>query len=411
MENNKEVIAEARNAMTKSIMKLMRKKELAFDTSIVLNMPREFNSDPELKMKVKGTKLLVNPEWFLSLSDNDRQWNIRHTAWHVIGFDEPRGKNKDANCWNLASDLWINSMLEHDDSFDCKMPPETAYDPRFRNWSKDKIYEYLKNNQQEQEKQQGNDPMAGDCGGDQQGDQPEGNQPNSGNGDGDNDKDGQGQPQPTPEQLEKQIQSMVQQAAMQAKQAGGKVPDSIEEYLDELYNPKLNWANLLMRYMTAHNTYDYSYQRLHKKFFPHGIIMPSMYSEGLGPVVVATDESCSVSDDDLLLYKGAIEAILTEMEPESMTVLGFTTQVDHETVLTDASEIDKIKFRVHGGTHIPAVFDYIEDRGINPQVLICFSDMESAFPKETPAYDVIWICVGNPRWQPPFGRVVYVESK
>lgn len=400
MEFSKETIDKANAAVSTAIMQLMRQRELAFDTSIVLNMPREYTEGDHI-MKVKGTKLEINPENFLKLSKNDQQWNIRHTAWHVIGFDEVRKGNRDADRWNLASDLWVNSMLTHDTDFKVQRPADAAYDPQFKDWDKEKIYDFLEQNQQEEQKHK-QDPMQGDCGGgsdegEGDSDQSDGNQPSQGN-------------ESSQEQLEKQIQSMVSQAALQAKQAGGKVPNSVEQYLDELYNPKLPWSKLLMKYMNSHNTYDYSYQRIHKKFFPHGIIMPSMYSEGLGPVFFATDESCSVSDEDLKLYLGAIETVLTEFEPESLTVLGFTTQVDHEHTLLTPDDIDKVKFRVHGGTHIPAVFDYIEEKKHNPQVLIVLSDMESAFPKQPPGYDVIWISVNNNRFVPPFGRAVYVTN-
>lgn len=398
---NKELIDKANAAVSTTIMQLMRQRELAFDTSIILNMHREYTENPDVLMQVKGTKLEINPERFLQLSKNDQQWNIRHTAWHVIGFDEVRIGDRDPEKWNLASDLWVNSMLTHDESFKVNRPQDAAYDVRFKDWDKEKIYEFLEKNQQEQQKHQ-QDPMQGDCGG---------GKPDDSDDDGDDNGDGN-TPSPGIDkgQLEKQIQSMVSQAALQAKQAGGKVPNSVEQYLEELYNPKLPWTKLLMKYMTSHNTYDYSYQRLHKKFFPHGIIMPSMFSEGLGPVYFATDESCSVSDEDLKLYLGAIETVLTDFQPEYLTVLGFTTQVDHEHTLRDPSDIDKVKFRVHGGTHIPAVFDYIEAKGHKPQVLIVLSDMYSDFPKQPPGYDVIWISVNNPNFQPPFGRAVYVSN-
>lgn len=399
MEFSKELIESANLALTKSIMQLMRTKELAFDTSIILNMPREFISEEDKLMQVSGTTLKVNPVNFLNLSENDQQWNIRHTAWHVIGFDEVRIGERNPELWNMASDLWVNSMLTHDESFKANRPQDAVYSPQFKDWEKEDIYNFLEQNQQEQEKHQ-QDPMKGDCDGK--------GQPSS-----DSDEEGDGNSQsnsPSPEQLEKQIQSMVQQAAMQAKQAGGIVPNCIEEYLENLYNPKLPWSSLLLKYMDSHNTFDYSYQRINKAFFAHNLIMPTLYSEGLGHIMIATDESCSVSDKDLELYLGAIKAIKDELDPELMTVMGFTTQVDHVNTIDANEDIDKIKFRVHGGTHIPKVFDYIEENKMNPQVLIVFSDMESAFPQHSPNFDVIFICVGNPKWIPPFGRAIYVES-
>ncbi|UAW01133.1 metallopeptidase domain protein [Vibrio phage BUCT194] len=408
MEISKELKEQAETAYSVAIMQLMRNSSLAFDSSILLNMERQFKIEEDLTLKVEGTTVYVNPEWFLSISKNDQQWNLRHLAWHIIGFDELRVGDKDPKRWNLACDLYNNALLHNDSSFKCTLPQNAVYDPRFDNMDKEEIYKYLEDNQeQEQQQEQKQDPTAGDCGGGQQPEQ-DGDQEGDGEGDGDQEKEGNGNQQ-RQQQLEKEISNMVQQAAMQAKQAGGAVPPSIEQYLDELYNPKLPWNRLLLKYMTSHAAYDYSYQRIHKKFFPHGMIMPSMWSEGMGPLVIATDESCSVSDEDIKLYKGAIQAIKDEFNPEKLTVMGFTTRVEHTTVIAQDAEIDNINFRAHGGTHIPAVMEYIEKEKIDPQVLICFSDMYSSFPPK-PKYDVIWICVGNPSWQPPYGRVVYVDS-
>ena len=259
----------------------------------------------------------------------------------------------------------------------------------------------------EEEKHQ-QDSMSGDCGGK--------GEPEEGDGEGDNDGDvdsqdlgNQPSQRPGQEQIEKEISNMIQQAAMQAKQAGAHVPNSIEQYLDELYNPELPWNQILMKYMSAHNTYDYSYTRVHKKFFPHGIIMPTMYSEGLGHIVAANDQSGSVSDKEYEVYLGALQDIHENLNPQSIRCLGFTTIVNNDTTINQEDDFNKLKFRANGGTDIPCIFDYIEREGIKPEVLIIFSDMESRIPQQQPPYDVIWISVGNSRFTAPFGRTIHVS--
>ena len=408
MELSNELRDKANAAVSTAVMQLMRKPNLAFDTSVLLNLQREFTLNEEITMKVEGTKLIINPNWFCSLSKTDQQWNFRHTAWHIIGFDEVRVGDREEKEWNTACDLWINNMLTDDKGFDIPRPADAAYDPMFRNWEKEDIYQYLLQNQDKQEEMD-QDSMAGDCGG---GQQPESDGDGEGqdNGNGDDNQDGnqpsQGQSR---EQLEQDIQNMIAQAAIQAKQAGNQVPSSVEQYLDELYNPKLPWNKLLMKYMTSYNTYDYSYTRIHKKFFPHGIIMPSMYSEGLGPVITANDQSGSVSDKEYEIYLGAIKAIHDDFNPEYIRCLGFTTDVNNDTTIAQDDDFNKLKFRASGGTDIPCVFDYIKANNIKPEVLIIFSDMESRIPTEKPPYDVIWISVGNPHFKAPFGRTIHVE--
>lgn len=407
-QNHKEAI----NAMTVSVMKLISRRNLAFDTSVLLSLTRNISEDEKVTIKIEGTNIYINPSWFLPLSENDRQWWLRHEVWHAIGMDEVRVGDKDPERWNLACDLWINNMLANDGSFDIQMPNDAVYSNKVKGMSKEEIYQLLENNKNEEQKQKNtNDPTAGDCGGGQQPDQNKGNSsPDNGDGDDNNTPKNQSPNSNDKGNLEKELQSLVAQAAIQAKQAGAPVPPSVAEYLDKLYNPKLNWNKILQRYMTSYDTHDYSYARVNKKMLAHGFILPTMYSEGMGPVMFATDESCSVSDEEFKNYVGAITDVKKRFNPERLDVLAFTTRVERKVTIEKDEEIEKqLNFRGHGGTHIPAVFDYIEQNNLKPQVLIVFSDMESALPRTRPNYDTIWISVNNKRFKPPFGRAIYIE--
>jgi len=238
----------------------------------------------------------------------------------------------------------------------------------------------------------------------------------AGTKDGDGDEDGnedgenQGQGEQSLEDLQKEMSNMTQQAAMQSKMAGGKVPNSIEEYLEDLYNPQLPWHQILANYMDSFAKEDYSYSKVNKQFFPHGFILPTLHSEGLGRVAIATDESGSVSNEDYKMYLGAIVDIHTRLEPEAIDMVSFTTHIVNQWEILQEDDISKINFRGSGGTHIPAVIDHFNAAKKKPQVLIIFSDMESAMPDKKPDYDVIWISVGNPRFVPPFGKVIHVQD-
>lgn len=407
-QNHKEAI----KAMTVSVMKLISRRNLAFDTSVLLSLTRNISEDEKVTIKIEGTNIYINPSWFMPLSENDRQWWLRHEVWHAIGMDEVRVGDKDPERWNLACDLWINNMLASDSGFDVRMPDDAVYMKEVDGMSKDQIYEMLEQNPNKEKQQQNkNDPTAGDCGGGQQPDQNQGNSAPD-NSDGDDNNDSGNNPSQSRDngKLEKELQNLVAQAAIQAKQAGAPVPPSVEQYLEELYNPKLNWNKILQRYMTSYDTHDYSYARFNKKMLPHGFILPTMYSEGMGPVMFATDESCSVTDEEFKNYVGAITNVKTRFNPERVDVLAFTTRVERMVTIEKDEEIEKqLNFRGHGGTHIPAVFDYIEQNKLKPQVLIVFSDMESALPTVKPNFDTIWISVNNRRFKAPFGRSIYIE--
>ena len=383
-------MANAEEKLEIAMLHLMRTSNNAFVVGLLMNLPREICTDTE-SIELHGVNIKYNENYINGLDDNDLKFNLMHLAWHIPFFDEVRAQQyENPKVWNDACDNYINLMIKDDTGCGVEVPHNAKCERRFRGKEKEEIYNILVlEDQQNKQNQPDNDPMAGDLG-DGTGD--------SQQGDGD-------------APLEDQLQNIVQQAAMQAKGCGGDVPNQVQSWLDDLYNPQLNWNQILAKYMDSFAKEDYTYARINKHYFPHDIILPTLHSEGLGRIVFATDESGSVSDKEYEAYIGAITDVHTRLNPETLELLSFTTRVTNHHVITDDDDIGKIKFRGNGGTDIPCVFDYVESNGLKPQVLIIFSDMDSALPKVKPTYDVIWIACNAPRFKPPFGKAIYVEIK
>lgn len=401
-------------------MQLMRKSHNAFILNVLLNLEKDFTDKVEA-MELSGIRIQVNPSFFLGQSIEEQKYSVMRVAWHIPFFDQLRAEYKeDKEVWNAATNHYNNLMLKDDQKHTgVNVPDWATCDSRFKNVEKDDIYQKLlqeKMDQQQNQNGQGggngnsgsnpDDPLANDLGQGGSEDQQNGDGNQNGNG---NQQSQSGMTQEQMQQLKNQLENIVQQSAMQTKMAGGSVPTDIQNYLEDLYNPKLRWEQLLAKYMSSYSSDDYSYQKVNKSLFPHGIIMPTLFSEGLGKIAIANDESCSVSDEEFKTYLGAIQDIKDRMNPEQMDVVAFTTSITRQWTVTEDDDISKIKFRGHGGTHIPVVFDHFLKPENRPQVLIIFSDMESAIPQQRPPFDVIWISVNNQRFVPPFGRVVHVS--
>lgn len=390
-----ELIDKANDAISLAILHLMKHRSLAFDVSIICNLKRKFVDAPNLIAAINETTLLINPEAFLSQSLNDQMFILRHEAWHIIGFDAKRLGDKNHQIWNVACDHWINLMIKHDPGCDLEVPDGCCCDEAYHYLDKEEIYEQLvlKANQDDVEPSRtgSDDPLHGDF-----------------TSEDVQDSSNQGENSEEENSNDLEIEQLVTQAALQAKAIGGDIPVSVQEYLDELYNPKLNWAQILAKYMDSYSTHDYCYRRLNKKFLFDGLYLPTAYAESVGEIIVATDESSSVSDTDYKLYIGAIEEIIARFDTAIVSNIGFTTRVNHYNEIKSRKQIEEIRFRSYGGTHIPIIFDFIKEKKIHPRVLIVFSDMESRMPVDKPNYDVIWISVNNRNFVQPFGKVIYV---
>ena len=156
---------------------------------------------------------------------------------------------------------------------------------------------------------------------------------------------------------------------------------------------------------------DYSYQRINKSFFPHGIILPTIFGEGLGRIAIANDTSCSVSDEEFKAYLGAIKDIKDRLNPEQIDVVTFTTHIEKTWTIREDEDISKIQFRASGGTDLYPVFNHFNQPKNKPQVLIVFSDLECTPIEKKPDFDVIWICVNNKNAHTNFGKKIHIEVR
>lgn len=105
-----------------------------------------------------GKNVYIDPEYFESLSENDRMFLIAHEVMHIkfmhmYRLTEKNGKKRDLDLWNIATDAIINANLERD-GFTIKegyvnMPEALKY-------SSEEFYEILlrKKEEKEKEKQQ-----------------------------------------------------------------------------------------------------------------------------------------------------------------------------------------------------------------------------------------------------------------
>lgn len=386
---NKEEVEEA---LSKAMMQLMRSKQQAYITSVLLSLPRVITHDVPTA-GVDGIRILVNPDFFMGLPDNERRFLLVHEAWHIGLMDVVRRGDKDPSVWNEACDHYINIMIDDQKDPQLKFIELGCKNNKYRGWEKEGIYQDLLKNPRNRNKSKLSGDLSPDVGGDS----------------------GSGSPkQLSPaeqKELEKQISNIVQQAAMRTKMMGGKVPTDVEKYLDKLYNPRLPWEKLLMKYMSGITNEDYSYQRINKSFFPHGIILPTLFGEGLGRIAIANDSSCSVSDEEFKTYLGAIKDIKEKLNPEQIDVVNFTTEIEQQWVIKEDEDISKIQFRASGGTDLYPVFEHFTKQENRPQVLIVFSDLECTPIQNKPPFDVIWICVNNKRAEVKFGKKIDVEVK
>lgn len=380
------------NAMLdKAKLQLISIKKSTFTTTLLFSLKFKWSLDIQTA-DVNGVDLRINPKFFETLQPPERVFLLAHEAWHVafehITRFEEMGEKADFKTYNEAADHVINLMLREKGY---AVPQNACCNPKYTNWSTEQVYHDLMKNKSQ------NPNFIPDF------------TPSS-NNQGNNQKTKSGM---TPDQMKNKIDEMLVKAntasQMEAGQDGAEdVPDCIAERIEELVNPKVDWRTLLRNFMFEIRRDDYSYRRPNRKYMPH-VILPSLYSEGMGALQVAIDVSGSVSNEQFNAFKTEINEIKDTLNPSSTEIVQWHHKISSIDVLDEYQDMSSVEFKETGGTNVYPVLERAIENP--PQVMVIFTDgYFTPFDKpEQINFPVIWVIYDNNNFSCEFGQVVEYE--
>jgi len=238
----------------------------------------------------------------------------------------------------------------------------------------------------------------------------------SGQDQGQGNPSGGQQPQPPQSQQtsrreqEQKWEERMQQALQMAKNAG-LLPGMINEAIQASHNRKIDWRTELRRFMTHAGKDDYTYMRPNRRFVHQGLYLPGLYSDGMGPVVMAVDTSGSMNEPALAAVWGELSAACKDVNPEQVIVIqcdAAVSAIDHY-AMTDLP--DTLEVYGRGGTRFSPVWEAVDQIGVKPAVLVYFTDLHCYDYGDMPDYPVIWAAVDQeyyPAPDPPFGEKIEI---
>lgn len=345
---------------------ILLKKKLTADKTI-----------PTLAVDARGN-IYYNEKFVEGLTVPQLVWGLCHEIGHVIGQHAVRRKNRNHKRWNYAGDAWINDML--DDARVGSRIPNTVD----MKGSKDKTTETIYDELPQQQKSKGG----------------KGQGQGQGQGDSDDDWDnGLGDDimqedltESEMKEIEANAKVEIAQAAQSAK-ARGKLPGKLAEIVASILDVKTPWYDILERYMTDCTKQDQTWMKPNRRHIGRGVYLPSLATEpSMGELVVQIDVSGSVSKRELDYYNGHLSRIVKQCNPSKVHVIYTDTDVQKHDEFEQGDEV-KLEFYSGGGTHMPAGFDYLTEKGIDPQVFVCLTDGYTGFG-EPPDYPVVW-CISS----------------
>ncbi|KAA6185476.1 hypothetical protein F2Q65_08310 [Thiohalocapsa marina] len=405
-----------------------------------------------------------NPDYIQALSLDETQFMLAHEALHCALSHFARRRHRVRHRWDLACDYAINPLLVDDG---LTPPPNALLMPMYKGMTAEEIYPLLDDNDQSEtldthaydrdsQDRQGRGSADGNPDGSpnerdiqrrqqaerqaerqsQQDRRDPGSGPptrsdaaadSGGRPDPDDSPDmhaaGPDEPPPdkapapaladapqplTPDEretLQVQWQQRLAGAAQQAMQAG-KLGGELRRMIDHLLQPQLPWRMLLARYMNSLSRDDYSWSRPSRREGDY--LMPSLRSHQLD-IIVALDTSGSIHDgemqefiDEIDALKGQVRARVTLLPCDAALCPGAPFRFEPWEQFCRPRDLAG-----GGGTSFRPVFDWVEQAGQRPDLLVYFTDAEGEFPHTEPNYPVIWLVKG--KHQVPWGQRIQLN--
>ena len=342
----------------------------------LLSMMDFVREDAIPTMATDGSKAYYNPEFVMKIAEDEVFGVLLHEISHCIYMHctQKRRMNRDRKRWNVATDFAINLEIKN---MGYKLPQGLLLDDKYRDMNAEQIYDKI--TQEQADKMETFDIHIEDS--------------DSSNWDDMEDK--------------------IITAYEMAKNTKGKgdLPAGMKRWIEKMRKSKVNWQRVFWKYVGAALAKDdYSYTRVNKRYLGQDIYLPDLRSHKIGNVVIAIDTSGSISKECVEQFAAEISKIGHLVE--EITALTCDAQI-HEVVKIRKFDnfMNKLHFKGGGGTSHQPVFNWIKEKKMEPELLICLTDMYSDQANiKRPGYPVLWVSTSEID-KAPFGDVIQIPNE
>lgn len=357
-----------------------------------------------------GRDFYYNSEFVLSLGSIDKViFGFAHEVLHCIYDHIPRTGDRDRKLSNIAQDYVINADLVHYNVGKAIDEVQIIYDKKYFNWSFEAVYDELIQNAEKIDINALFEQLLDD--------HIEPDDEGASGDDGDDNQDGVSKRRPRLSKEQKEaIKDEIREALLQAAQSSGagNLPGGIQRIVNKMTAPKMDWRTLINMKIPSLAKNDYSYQRFNKKYMQSGIIVPGLNRQEAIDVCIAIDTSGSITQKILEEQLSEVAGIMDMYDEFTIRVWQFDTGTYGYAEFTKDTAADLLRYEIKGGggTSFEVNWKMMKEEGIEPQMLIVFTDGEPFGSWGDDSYcETLWIINNkyNKSIEPPFGAYAYYE--
>lgn len=390
---------------------IMRHKDFARIGGVVMIGKNTF-SDELPTAATNGEDTIYNPEFFGALNRKQARYLVLHENFHKALHHCTAYKAAMKQYPVLtprAADYVVNLLIEELDphyQFAERPTQDLLFDKKYTDMG---ILEVLRD-LIKQDEADGKDPKR---------------QPGQAGGDGDEDGDGTldehqmgneaggGDPAKV-KALAEQIDEAIRQGVITANNLAGK--GGRNHAIDgAVQDRNTDWRNAMREFATS-VCQGHDLSRLsppNKRFAPLGVLLWSHFAESTGELVIACDTSGSMGGIYPVVF-GEIARICQLANPEAVRIVWWDSEVCGEQVFKQG-EYENIsqllKPKGGGGTEPQCVTQHIRKNDIKAKGIIWLTD-GYLYSSADLSMDIpqLWGVVDNPRFVPPTGKLVHINS-
>ena len=355
-----------------------------------------------------GRKFYYNSEFLKKMPAKQLEFLMGHEVLHCVYDHMGRRGERDPQLWNIADDYCVNQDLL-DQKIGEKIPVG-LYEPKYRGWSAEEVYDDLYENAEKINiddlvDQLLDEHLDGDGDDDADG--------NNGEGKDGEGKEGKGRPKLSEEER-KQIRDEIKEAVMTAAQTAGagSLPAGVRRMIKDLTTPQLDWRALLQQQIQSTLRTDYTWARASRKGWDMDAIMPGSDFDKEIDICVSIDASGSMSDGMLKDILSEVKGIMESYTSFRLHLWSFDTEVYNAQIFTPENLDDIMEYDLQGGggTMFEANWEWMKTNEIMPKKFIMFTDGYPGDGWGEPDYcDTMFVIHGSTTIEAPFGITTYYE--
>ena len=375
----------------------------------------------------KNGHIIFNLDFVGTLSNEQFLFLVAHEICHFVFEHAARMGSRDPMLWNVAADYAINLMLHYQFNNMKYVIKDIVFDESWTVGSNDckydgmtveAIYEDLKNDKDNKFVKSGKTPQdiivyVFDE-----------NEGNGGDKSSEDDiKSGEGAkyveirsrrvPLPnkkgkSAEQISQEMKDHVRKAITEAftiSKSQGNLPANFERAIHKILKPKIDWVSALRQRLrhgvSRMEKRDTTWMIPNRRFLGGDFVFPSNIGPESPKICYAIDTSGSMSQEDITKAISELEEIRKRFNAK-VYFLDCDANVYSSRWIGPNEPLPKLAGG--GGTDFRPVFEHLNDKRINPDYCIFFTDGYGEFGTNQKHLNVLWIMTSNV--VPPFGDVI-----